>query len=119
MPTPRMRRVNEAVREVVSAHISEDVKDPRIGFVTVTAVDTSPDLRRARVYVSVLGSQEEREAALAGLTSSSGFLQSRIAEELRMKRTPTLEFLYDESIDYGMRMSALLEGDSPPEPESA
>ena len=55
MPTPRMRRVNEAVREVVSAHISEDLKDPRIGFITVTAVDTSPDLRRARVYVSVLG----------------------------------------------------------------
>ncbi len=117
MPTPRMRRVNEAVREVVSAHISEDLKDPRIGFITVTAVDTSPDLRRARVYVSVLGSVEEREAGLEGLRSSRGFLQARIADELRMKRTPTLDFHYDESIDHGMRMSALLEAESPPDPD--
>jgi ribosome-binding factor A len=118
MPAPRMRRVNEAVREVVSAHISEDLKDPRIGFITVTAVDTSPDLRRARVYVSVLGSETEREDALAGLRSSRGFLQARIADELRMKHTPTLDFHYDESIDHGMRMSALLESESPPDPEA-
>jgi ribosome-binding factor A len=104
-----MRRVNEAVREVVSAHIPGDLKDPRIGFVTVTSVETSPDLRRARVYVSVLGDEAVREDALAGLRSSRGFLQARVAEELRMKRTPTLDFVYDESIERGMRIAELLE----------
>jgi ribosome-binding factor A len=103
-----MRRVNEAVREVLSTRLAEGLKDPRIGFVTVTAVDTSPDLRHARVYVSVLGSDDEREHTLAGLRSSHGVLQTQIARELRMKRTPTLEFVYDESIDRGMRISELL-----------
>jgi ribosome-binding factor A len=109
MPGSRMRRVNEAVREVLSAHITEDLKDPRIGFVTVTAVETSPDLRRARVFVSVLGDASQREDALAGLRSSAGFLQSKLGTELTMKRTPTLDFVYDESIDQGMRISELLE----------
>jgi len=104
-----MRRVNEAVREVLSGHIGEDLKDPRIGFVTVTGVETSPDLRHARVYVSVLGSDEEKDAALEGLRSSAGFLQSKVGQELRMKRTPTLEFHYDDSIDRGMRISELLD----------
>ncbi len=103
-----MRRVNEAVREVVSAHIAGDVKDPRIGFVTVTGVDTSPDLRHARVYVSVLGSEEERQAALDGLNSARGFLQAQVGSELRMKRTPTLEFLNDPSIDHGIKMERLI-----------
>ena len=82
MPGARMRRVNEAVREVLSSHLAEGLKDPRIGFVTVTGVDTTPDLRFARVYVSVLGDEGEREAALEGLTSSRGFLQAQIAHEL-------------------------------------
>jgi ribosome-binding factor A len=103
-----MRRVNEAVREVVSAHIAGDLKDPRIGFVTVTGVDTSPDLRHARVYVSVLGSEVERQEALDGLTSARGFLQSQVGTELRMKRTPTLEFVHDPSIDHGMKMEKLI-----------
>jgi ribosome-binding factor A len=107
-----MRRVNEAVREVLSGRLAEGLKDPRVGFVTVTAVETSPDLRRARVYVSVLGDEADRDRTLAGLTSSHGPLQAEIARELRMKRTPTLEFVYDESIDRGMRISKLLdEGD--------
>ena len=105
-----MRRVNEAVREVLSARIAEGLKDPRIGFVTVTAVDTSPDLRHARVYVSVLGderrSASRRSPGSAPRTASS---RRRSAHELRLKRTPTLEFVYDESIDRGMRISELLE----------
>ena len=109
MPTDRMRRVNEAVREVLSARIAEGLKDPRIGFVTVTAVETSPDLRSARVFVSVLGGEEDRDRTLAGLASSHGVLQGAIAQELRMKRTPTLDFLYDESIERGMRISELLD----------
>ena len=105
----RMRRVNEAVREVLSARLVEGLKDPRIGFVTVTAVETSPDLRHARVFVSVLGSEQDRVASLAGLRSSHGLLQRAIADELRMKRTPTLEFVYDDSIERGMRISQLLD----------
>jgi ribosome-binding factor A len=104
-----MRRVNEAVREVLSARIAEGLKDPRIGFVTVTAVETSSDLRHARVFVSVLGAAREREETLAGLGSAHGILQGAIAHELRLKRTPTLEFVYDESIERGMRITELLE----------
>jgi ribosome-binding factor A len=105
----RMRRVNEAVREVVSARIAEGLRDPRIGFVTVTAVETSPDLRHARVFVSVLGSDQERAATLAGLDSAHGVLQQSVATELRLKRTPSLQFIYDESIDRGMRVTELLD----------
>jgi ribosome-binding factor A len=108
MPTDRMRRVNEAVREVLSARIAEGLKDPRIGFVTVTAVETSPDLRHARVFVSVLGGESERAETLAGLGSSHGVLQSQLARELRLKRTPTLEFVYDDSVDRSMRIDELL-----------
>jgi ribosome-binding factor A len=104
-----MRRVNEVIREVLGGAIAAELKDPRIGFVTVTGVDTSPDLRTARVYVSVLGSQSEREQTLDGLRSAHGFLQGRINEELRMKRTPTLTFHYDESVERGARISRLLD----------
>ena len=104
-----MRRVNELMREVVGATISGELQDPRIGFVTVTAVETSPDLRTAQVHVSVLGSEEEREATLEGLRSSHGVIQSRIAAETRMKRTPTLTFRYDDTIEKGVRISELLE----------
>ena len=107
----RMRRVNEAVREVVSARLLEGLRDPRIGFVTVTSVDTSPDLRHARVYVSVLGSDEERTETMAGLESAHGVLQQAVAHELRMKNTPTLQFVFDESINTGMRISELLDED--------
>jgi ribosome-binding factor A len=109
MASSRMRRVNEVIRQVLGDVIATDLKDPRIGFVTVTDVDTSPDLRTARVYVSVLGDESERERALEGLRSSHGYLQGRIAAELRMKRTPTLTFHYDESVDRGVRISRLLE----------
>jgi len=104
-----MRRVNEAVREVVSARLAEGLRDPRIGFVTVTSVDTTSDLRQARVYVSVLGSDEERAETLAGLESAHGLLQQTVATELRMKHTPTLQFVFDESIDRGMRITELLD----------
>jgi ribosome-binding factor A len=107
-----MRRINEVLREVVGSAISSDLKDPRIGFVTVTSVETSPDLRTAKVFISVLGSESEREESLAGLRSSHGVIQSRIAAETRMKRTPTLTFHYDETIEQGMRISKLLDEES-------
>jgi ribosome-binding factor A len=109
MASSRMRRINEVIRQVLGDVIATDLKDPRIGFVTVTDVDTSPDLRTARVYVSVLGGESERERALEGLRSSHGFLQGKIAAELRIKRTPTLTFHYDESVDRGVRISRLLD----------
>src|ERR1700751_872784 len=101
MSRGRMRRVDEAMRAVLSDAIAKDLKDPRIGFVTVTGVKTSPDLRHARVYVSVLGDEAVRQATLDGLQSAHGFLQGRIAAELSLKRTPTLSFQYDDSIDRG------------------
>jgi ribosome-binding factor A len=103
-----MRRINEVLREVVGAAISE-LSDPRIGFVTVTSVETSPDLRAAKVYISVLGSEEERDATMTGLSSSHGVLQAKIAAETRMKRTPTLSFHYDATVEQGMRISRLLD----------
>lgn len=109
MAGPRMRRINEVLREVVGAAIAGELSDPRIGFVTVTAVETSPDLRTAKVFVSVLGDEDEREATLEGLRSSHGVIQSRIAAETRMKRTPTLTFHYDDTIEKASRVSELLE----------
>src|SRR3954453_8985641 len=111
----RMRRVNEALREVLSARIAEGLKDPRIGFVTVTAVETSPDLRHARVYVSVLGNKQEREDSLAGLQNAHGVLQAEIAKVTHMKRTPELKFIYDETVDKGMRINELLKAEARPE----
>jgi ribosome-binding factor A len=113
----RMRRVNEALREVLSEGIGE-LKDPRIGFVTVTGVDTSPDLRHATVYVSVLGAEKKREATLAGLQSSHGVLQARVNRELRLKRTPQLTFEYDPTIERGVRLSRLIDELAPEQHDS-
>jgi ribosome-binding factor A len=104
-----MRRINELVREVIGAAISTELEDPRIGFVTVTAVDTSPDLRSARVYVSVLGSEREREDTMAALRSAHGVLQSEIARQVRLKRTPTLSFHYDDTAETADRIGRLLD----------
>jgi ribosome-binding factor A len=104
-----MRRVDEAVREVLSDAISLRLKDPRIGFVTVTAVETSPDLRRARVFVSVLGDHGTRKRSMQGLASAHGILQRAVARELRLKHTPTLEFIYDDTAERGMRIAELID----------
>jgi ribosome-binding factor A len=103
-----MRRVDEAMRAVLSDAISKSLQDPRVGFITVTGVKTSPDLRHARVYVSVLGDDAQRAESLEGLQAAHGFLQGRVAHSLRLKHTPTLVFDYDESVDRGMRISEIL-----------
>jgi ribosome-binding factor A len=114
MTTARMRRVDEAIRQVLGDAVAGNLKDPRVGFVTVTDVRTSTDLRHARVYVSVLGADgnpslpDEREATLDGLRSAHGFLQGRIGGELHLKRTPTLEFVYDDTTDRALRVETLL-----------
>ena len=109
MAADRMRRVDEAVRQVLSDAVAQDLQDPRIGFVTMTSVKTSSDLRHARVYVSVLGDEAARADTLGGLESARGALQRRLARELRMKHTPTLEFLYDDTTDRAMRLEEILE----------
>lgn len=103
-----MRRVDEAMREVLSDAITQDLKDPRIGFVTVTAVDTSPDLRHATVWVSVLGDEAQRKLSLAGLQSAHGPLQRSVAGQLRLKHTPQLEFVYDDTAERADRLERLL-----------
>jgi ribosome-binding factor A len=117
----RMRRVNEAVRSVVADAV-RDLKDPRIGLVTVTGVRVTPDLQEATVFVSVLGNEKTRRATLAGLSSAHGVLQARVNRELSLRRTPTLTFAYDDAVERGVRMTKLIEelaADLPEEPGSA
>lgn len=112
----RLRRVNEAVRQVLSETIGR-LKDPRIGFVTVTAVETSPDLRYARVFVSVLGTERKRVQTIEGLQAAHSVLQAQLAQELRLKRTPQLSFEYDPSVERGVRMTKLIDELAPDDNE--
>ncbi|MHB0867751.1 MAG: 30S ribosome-binding factor RbfA [Thermoleophilia bacterium] len=113
MAGQRIRRVNEAIREVLSEAIAGGLKDPRIGFVTIVSVDTAADMRTAKVYVSVLGDAEARRETMAGLEHSHGFLQSLLAGQLSLRCTPRLTFQYDESIELGLRMEELLKQNEP------
>jgi ribosome-binding factor A len=110
MGSGRMRRVDEAIRQVIGDVVAAELKDPRVGFITVTDVRTSADLRHARVYVSVLGDEQARADSLEGLRSAHGYLQGRIAGELHLRRTPALSFAYDETTDRAMRVGELLSG---------
>jgi ribosome-binding factor A len=103
-----MRRVNESVRAVVADALGE-LKDPRIGMVTVTGVHVTPDLAEARIFVSVLGNDKKRAATLAGLESARGVLQAKLGRQLSLRRTPTLTFTYDDSVERGVRMTKLIE----------
>jgi ribosome-binding factor A len=110
----RMRRVNAALREVLSEAIRE-LKDPRIGFATITGVEATTDLQYATVHVSVLGTEQERTATLAGLESARAFLQSRVNRELHLKRTPLLTFEYDHTPEHGVRLTQLIDRLAPDE----
>ena len=103
-----MRRVNEQLRQVLSEGVGE-LKDPRIGFVTVTGVEATSDLKQARVYVSVLGTDKKRALTLERLQAAHGVLQALLARELTLKRTPQLAFEYDPSVERGVRMSKLID----------
>jgi ribosome-binding factor A len=103
-----MRRVNESVRAVVADALGE-LKDPRIGMVTVTGVQVTPDLAEARIFVSVLGNDKKRAATLAGLESARGVLQAKLGRQLSLRRTPTLTFAYDDSVERGVRMTKLID----------
>ncbi len=107
-PTSRMRRVNEAVKAVVSETIPS-LKDPRIGFVTVTGVETTSDLAQATVWLSVFGGPKQQAATLRALESARGVLQARLNQELHLRRTPQLVFAYDRSVERGVRMTRLID----------
>ena len=107
-----MRRVDEAMKQVLSEGIPT-LKDPRIGFVTVTAVETSRDLEHAKVWVSVFGSDRQRARTLEALAGAVGVLQARVNRELKLRRTPHLEFVYDRAVEHGVRMTHLIDELSP------
>ena len=109
MKPDRMRRVDEAVREVLSDAIATEIKDPRVGFVTVTSVDTAPDLRHAKVYVSVMGSEREQQLALHGLKHAAGFVQAKLAERLQTRFTPLVTFVLDPGVKNALAVSRLLQ----------
>ncbi len=114
--TSRMRRINESVQQVLSEAVGR-LKDPRIGFVTVTGVETTTDLRHARVFVSVLGVERKRVQTLEALQDAHSVLQAEIARELRLKRTPQLAFEYDPSVERGVRMTKLIDELAPDDSE--
>ena len=109
----RQERVGEAMRDVIAGLISREVKDPRVGMVTLTAVDVSPDLRHARVYFSCLGDAAQREKCLAGLQSAAGFLKGQVARQLRLRYAPDISFKLDPSLEQADRMASLLKNITP------
>lgn len=119
MNKTRMSRVGEEIKKELSVLLQREMKDPRIGFVTVTAVDVTSDLQLAKVFISVFGSKEQREASIAGLQKAKGFLRTEIGRRVKLRHIPDLVFKLDESIDYGNKIENILreistEGDSKP-----
>lgn len=107
MNSQRQERLNSQFKEEL-AELLRKVKDPRIGFVSVTDVEVTPDLKQARVYVSVLGDEAARSATMAGLRSATGFIKSELARRVRLRLMPEIEWRYDDSIERGARISELL-----------
>jgi ribosome-binding factor A len=106
----RIERVNQLIRQEISQLLQRQVKDPRLeSFVAVTEVDTTPDLRYARVFVSYMGSQEERQETLKGLEAAANFLRNQLARRLRLRRIPELSFEWDDSIERGTHLLQLID----------
>lgn len=105
----RVGRVGEQIKKEVSSLIQTELKDPRIGFITVTGVDVTGDLSQARIYLSILGSDEQKEETLHALGRAKGFLRSELGHRMRLRHTPEIEFRFDSSIQYGSRIEALLQ----------
>ncbi|RWR14160.1 30S ribosome-binding factor RbfA [Siminovitchia fortis] len=104
----RAHRVGEQMKKELGEIISRKIKDPRVGFVTVTDVEVTGDLQQATVYISVLGSDQEKEDTLKGLTKATGFIRSEIGHRIRLRKTPEITFEFDESIEYGNKIEKLL-----------
>ena len=104
----RVNRVAEQMKKELGEIILQKVKDPRIGFMTVTDVEVTGDLQNATIYISVLGNESEKEATLKGLEKAKGFIRSEIGKRIRLRVVPEIEFAFDESIAYGNRIETLL-----------
>ncbi|CAM3423195.1 30S ribosome-binding factor RbfA [Bacillus sp. ISL-47] len=104
----RANRVGEQMKKELGEIIGRKIKDPRVGFVTVTDVQVTGDLQQATVFISVLGDEEQRENTLRGLAKAKGFIRSEIGQRIRLRKTPEILFEFDESIDYGNRIESLL-----------
>lgn len=109
MAKVRVGRVGEQIKKELSQIIQTELKDPRVGFITVTGVEASSDLSQARVYLSVLGSDEQKEETLKALARATGFIRSELGKRIRLRHTPELLFKFDSSIEYGSRIESLLE----------
>jgi ribosome-binding factor A len=108
MQGKRLDRVNQLIKEEVSLLLQRELKDPRLGFVTVTEVDTTKDLRQAKVFVSVLGGDEQWRASMTALTSARGFIRNWLRHHLDLRVTPELVFRPDRSMEHAARIQALL-----------
>jgi ribosome-binding factor A len=104
----RTARLNEVIKEEISDILQRKLKDPRIGFVTVTAVEVSPDLRHANIFVSILGNKKEKEATYQSLIGARGFIRSELSKRIRIKFLPEISFSIDESVEEGIRISKLI-----------
>ena len=104
----RPKRVGEQMKKELSEIIGRKIKDPRIGFVTVTDVQVTGDLQQAKVYISVLGDEEQKESTLKGLATAKGFIRSEIGKRIRLRKTPEIQFEFDESITYGNRIDTII-----------
>ncbi|CAM3893279.1 30S ribosome-binding factor RbfA [Cohnella lubricantis] len=105
----RVGRVGEQIKKEISTLIQTELKDPRIGFITVTGVDVTGDLSEARIYLSILGNEEQKEATLHALGRAKGFLRTELGRRMRLRHTPEIEFRFDSSIQYGSHIEALLQ----------
>lgn len=114
MSSGRKRRVDEAIKQVLSDAVPT-LKDPRIGFVTITGVEATKDFQQATVYVSVFGTEREQQRTLEGLEAARGVLQARVARELRLRRTPVLAFAYDPGVERGVRLTQMIDELAPEE----
>ncbi|MCM3709898.1 30S ribosome-binding factor RbfA [Sporosarcina luteola] len=104
----RANRVAEQMKKELGGIIGQKLKDPRVGFVTVTDVEVTGDLQQATIFISVLGNEAEKEATLAGLTKAKGFIRTEIGQRIRLRKTPEIEFAFDDSVEYGNRIESLL-----------
>jgi ribosome-binding factor A len=104
----RAARVADEMREILAQLIRDELKDPRVGFVSIVKVEVSGDLRHAKIFVSVLGDEQQKKGSLKGLTSAAGFLRSEVAKALQLRYTPELHFVLDESIERGQKIAQLL-----------
>lgn len=105
----RTERLGEEIKEEVAQMIAGELKDPRIGFVTVTRVELAADLRNARILVGILGTPEEKKKSLVGLQAAAGFLRRALGQRLRLRYTPELSFKYDEGLEHTDRVARLLD----------